>query len=61
MKDEELFFKTFANVPIPERSNPIYVDSQYGAMSWYVVNLEVRAGSEVGLRAIKFMKQEKFI
>jgi len=61
MKEEEQFKKVFANLPIPERQNPIYVDSQYGAMSWNVVWIEVKAGTEVGSRAVKFLKEQKII
>ena len=61
MNNTDLFLKVFPNIPIPERQNAIYVDSQYGPLSWNVVWLEVKAGSEVGLRACQFLKDVKII
>ena len=61
MKDDELFLKVFANLPIPLRSEVIYIDPQYGTMSWNVVYIEVKAGTEVGSRAIKTLKEMKII
>ena len=33
MNDTDRFLKVFPNIPIPERQNAIYVDSQYGPLS----------------------------
>ena len=52
---KEKFYKTFANLPIPERSNPIYVSQKYGAMSWNVVKIEVDADTELGIEALGFL------
>ena len=52
---KEEFKKMFSNIPLAERSNPIYVDKEYGSMSWNVVNIEVDNDTPVGLRALKFM------
>ena len=50
---KERFYKTFMNVPIPERSNAIYVSSKHGAMSWYIVKLEVDQDTELGFEALE--------
>ena len=46
----EDFKKVYANVPIPERAMPIYVDKEYGVMSWNVVHIEVCGNTELGRR-----------
>ncbi|HEB13362.1 MAG TPA: hypothetical protein ENI13_00095 [candidate division CPR3 bacterium] len=50
---KERFYKVFANLPIPERSNIIYVSPEHGTMSWYIVNLEVRQDTKLGAEALK--------
>lgn len=58
MTYEELrssFNKVFGNLPIPERSNAIYIDQKYGPMSWNVVRLETMAGTDLGLTALTTM------
>ena len=52
-KDE--FAKLYANIPIGERSNPIYVDEKHGAMSWHVVKIESDAETEIGVAARNFI------
>lgn len=58
---KESFYRTFCNVPLPERSNPIFVDHMHGAMSWHIVKLEVDSNTEVGKRALAFLKEAKII
>ena len=58
---KERFYKTFANLPIPERSMPIYVSPKYGAMSWNVVKLEVDADTELGTAALGFLTKFEII
>ena len=54
---KEKFNKIFANLPIGERSNPIYVSSKHGAMSWMVVKLEVDDDTELGKEALNFIEE----
>jgi len=61
MENKEAFDKVFANIPLSERRMPIYVDQEYGPMSWYVVNLEVLAMTIVGIRALEFLKKNNII
>ena len=58
---KERFFAIFANLPLSERKNPIYVDREYGPMSWLVVNLEVRADTELGKKALEVLSKLEFI
>ncbi len=53
---KEDFLRTFANVPLGLRREIIYVDQEYGTMSWLVLNLEVKQGTEVAQRALTFLK-----
>ena len=50
---KERFKNVFANLPIPERSNIIYISKKYGPMSWYIVNLEVNQDTELGTEALE--------
>lgn len=59
MKEE--FNKIFANLPIPLRSEIIYVDDKYGVMSWNVVKLEIDASTEIGKKAFETLKEMKII
>ena len=54
---KETFEKIYANLPIPERSMPIYVDRIFGVMSWNVVYIEVRNNTELGKKALKMLKK----
>ncbi len=58
---KENFYKTFANLPISERRNPIYVDQKYGAMSWFVVWLEVKGDTEIGIQALESLTKNNLI
>ena len=58
---KEKFLKTFANLPIPERSMPIYVDQKHGALSWYVVKLEVDQNTDIGNAALEFLSATQII
>ena len=58
---KEKFYKTFANLPLPERSMPIYVDQKYGAMSWFVVWLEVKGDTEIGNQALETLTKNNLI
>lgn len=55
------FEKIYSNLPIPERSMPIYVDKEFGIMSWNVVYLEVKNNTELGLRALESLRLLKII
>ena len=57
----EQFLKIYANLPIPERSMPIYVDKEFGIMSWNVVHLEVVNSTELGKRALENLRKLKII
>lgn len=58
---KERFKKVFANVPLGERQNPIYVDQKYGAMSWSVVWIEVEHDTEIGIKALAFLSEANII
>jgi len=58
---KERFLKIYANLPIPLRSEVIYVDKEYGACSWNVVLLEVKADTEIGKTALKQLEKMKII
>ena len=58
---KERFNNLFANLPIPERKNPIYVDDKYGAMSWFIIKLEVDHDTELGLKALEFLNKTETI
>ena len=58
---KEQFLRAFANLSIPERANPIYVDPKHGALSWHVVRIEVEAGTPIGDAAMKFLSDLKII
>lgn len=55
------FNRAFPNVPIPERSNAIYVSQKHGAMSWHVVRLEIEHDTLLGLEAVRFMAETGII
>ena len=58
---KEDFLKVFNNLPIPERSMPIYVDKKWGVMSWIVVYQEVSAESPLGDAALETLRKLKII
>lgn len=58
---KEKFLKVFANLPIPLRSEIIYVSDKYGPMTWNVVKLEVDAETSLGLEALTFLTNIKVI
>ena len=58
---KERFYKVFANIPIPERSSPIYVSQEHGAMSWQIVKLEVDEETPLGLEALIALVEIKLI
>lgn len=53
---KEDFYRTFANIPLGLRKDIIYVDKEYGAMTWLVLKLEVDANTAVSEKALKFLK-----
>jgi hypothetical protein len=55
------FLRIYGNLPIPERSMPIYVDKEFGIMSWNVVNLEVRGDTDLGKRALEILRKLEII
>jgi len=58
---KEQFYRVFANIPLGERPNPIYVDEKYGAMSWLVLKLEVDHDTEVSKKALQFLSDTQII
>lgn len=58
---KEDFQKTFINVPLAERKMPIYVDEEYGPISWLVLALEVEHETELSKKALDFLKRENII
>lgn len=54
---KEEFAEMFANIPLGERRNVIYVDDKWGAMSWYVVKIESDQETEVGIKAREFISK----
>lgn len=58
---KERFNEVFANVPIPERKMPIYVDDKYGPMSWYIVKIEVDGDTDLGKKALESLIKLKII
>ena len=58
---KERFYKVFANVPIPERSNVIYTSREHGPMSWMVVKLEVDANTELGIDILEALNRMDLI
>lgn len=55
------FNQVFVNVPLAERRNPIYVDEEYGPMSWLVAKLEVDADTKIGQEIALFLARAKII
>lgn len=53
--------ETFNNCPLGERMMTIYVDETYGAMSWLVLNLEVRQDTPIAQKALKFLADSQII
>lgn len=58
---EDRFYQAFANIPLSERKNPIYVDKEYGAMSWLVLKIEVENDTKVADRALEFLSKTGII
>ena len=58
---KEKFYKVFANLPIPERSSPIYVSKEHGPMSWNVVKLEVDHETVLGIEALAVLVEMEII
>jgi len=58
---KENFLKMFANLPLPLRNEIIYVDKQYGPMTWNVVRLEVMQNTDIGLAALEFLSAAQII
>ena len=58
---KEKFYKAFANLPILERSNVIYVSKEHGSMSWHIVKLEIDQDTELGLEALKALEKMELI
>ena len=54
------FFKVFANLPIPERRNPIAVIDEQ-PMSWFVCWLEIDNGTEKGQEILEYLDELKLI
>ncbi len=58
---KEKFLKLYCDIPIGERSMPIYVDKEFGVMSWNVVYIEAINNTKLGERALKTLKILKII
>lgn len=58
---KERFLNTFANIPLNIRKTIIYVDDDYGAMTWLVLWLEVKADTEVARKALEFLSATEII
>jgi len=64
MANKERFLKTYANLPISERSMPIYIESYpWGdePMSWRVCYLEIEHHTSLGDKILEQLEKLKII
>lgn len=58
---KEKFKKIYANLPLGLRNEIIYIDDEYGPMTWNVVYLEILAETPIGKEAFNWLKKMKII